>query len=79
MNLTAGIGHKNGEDIMGIKLIFHQLLCVQEHSSREWQQPDGVQHLPESLPPGASAKLLIFLDFVRFFSLPGVPQPSSEQ
>lgn len=43
--------------IVEMQILCHQLLCVQEHSSREWQQPDGVQHLPESLPPGASAKI----------------------
>ena len=31
-----------------------QLLCVQEYRPREWKQFDGVQHLPESLPSGAS-------------------------
>ena len=40
-----------------MQVICFQLLCMQEHSPREWQQPDGVQHLPESLPPGASAKI----------------------
>ena len=33
-----------------------QLLCVQEYRPREWKQFDGVQHLPESLPSGASSE-----------------------